>query len=37
VTAEFAGKPVRKSVTLGDRRQLSVHFYWPGGDAPVTQ
>ena len=36
VTAEFAGKPVRKSVTLGERRQ-SVHFYWPGSDAPVTK
>ena len=37
VTAEFGGKPLRKTVTLGDRRQQRVNFYWPGGDAPVAK
>ena len=36
VSAEFGGKSLRKSVTLGERRQ-SVHFYWPGSDAPAAK
>ena len=37
VTAEFGGKPLRKSVAVDDRRRQSVHFYWPGSDAPAAR
>lgn len=36
VTAEFSGKSLRKTVALGDLRQQSVHFYWPGVGTPAA-
>ena len=37
VTAEFGSKPLLKSVAVNDRRRQSVHFYWPGSDAPAVK
>lgn len=29
ISADFHGAPLRKSVTIGDRRRQNVYFHWP--------